>query len=106
MMTNKQFRAFKGKWVAATEIVAVVASPATEPISGSGGAPLIDGWRAIDKRDGWYTVPVGKYVKVRSWEAWPRYNPTYQIFGHGTRVRVTVTGGPDRLTEWEVLPPA
>ena len=109
-MTNKQFRSFKARMAEAglspIAITAMRAKPATTADSGSGGAPLIDGWLTVKESQSWVTIPKGRYVAVRSWGLWPHMGKVKQnIYGAGTRVRVTVTGGPDRLTQWEILPP-
>ena len=109
-MTNKQFRSFKTRMQEAglspIAITALRAKPATTADRGAGGAPLIDGWLTLKERQGWVTVQKGEYVKVRSWGLWPHMGKEVEtIYGAGTRVRVTVTGGPDRLTQWEILPP-
>ena len=109
-MTTKQFRSFKARMAEAglspIKLRAMRAKPATTADNGAGGAPLIDGWLTVKESQGWVTIDKGRYVAVRSWGLWPHMGKVKEtIYGAGTRVRVVVTGGPDRLTQWEILPP-
>lgn len=109
-MSTKNFRAFRNNMAKAglspIALTASLAKPAIKADAGSGGAPLIDGWLTVRASQGWMTVPEGRFVAVRTWGLWPNMGKVRQtVYGAGTRVRVTRTGGPETLTQWEVLPP-